>query len=224
MMLVENVEKRFWAVTAVFALAVTFVLPGGKRKNIGNRDGVGGYTSDRFTAVVNTGLTDSLRSFGGRSVRIGAGLNSRFDAITIEPGMDGCQTFADLPLIYSLPWAYSFGSRSTPDGDRQNPAAVSAVFAHYGVPETFAQRFFNTLTAPRTGVSIAPHKTTTKIGDPKPYESHAPVPPSLGIANGHYIIDASRPISPNTVNVGGIHLKHPGRIPNVPIANFEKIC
>ncbi|VVC34038.1 Hypothetical protein CINCED_3A025435 [Cinara cedri] len=58
------------------------------------------------------------------------------------------------------------------------------------------------------------------VVDPKPYDAYVPVPPSIVFTNGHYISDTSRPIPANTVNLGGVHLKPPRKIPKVLLMNF----
>ncbi|VVC25562.1 Hypothetical protein CINCED_3A018273 [Cinara cedri] len=149
------------------------------------------------------------------------GLDGHFDAIVIEPGLPSCMTYVaagtSLPLVYSAPMPTMWLADRRTFGDVPNPAAVSSILARHAVPKTFAQRFSNTLLTLFAEAYIALRASTTKsvVDDgPKPYDTYdVPVPPSIVFTNGHYISDASRPIPANVVNVGGIHLKPPERIP-----------
>jgi len=53
------------------------------------------------------------------------------------------------------------------------------------------------------------------IMDPQPFDQVEPVKPSIVFSNSHYITDAPRPLAPNLIPVGGIHLGRPRKIPDV---------
>lgn len=54
-----------------------------------------------------------------------------------------------------------------------------------------------------------------KYTEPKEYDLHTPIPPSIILTNGHYISDAPTPIPSNVINVGGIHFNASKKIPSV---------
>lgn len=60
------------------------------------------------------------------------------------------------------------------------------------------------------------HHSILKVVDPKPYHSSPVVSASLIFQNSHYVTETSgRPVPPNLIDVGGIHLKPPKGIPKV---------
>lgn len=147
---------------------------------------------------------------------------SDYDAIVFESLLSSCLTYAaavaeDLPVIYVTSYSRTYFDDRRTVGDVSNPAAVSPLLAHYAVPKTFAQRLAGTLLSLFVELYVAAHDLAISADDPKPYDTYVPVPPSIVFTNGHYITDAARPISPNVVNVGGIHLRPPGRLPKVII-------
>lgn len=146
------------------------------------------------------------------------GLDSLFDAIVIEPGVPVCVTRVahgtDMPVVYSAPMPTMWLADRRTFGDVPNPAAVSSILARYAVPKTFAQRVSNALLSMYAEARVALYSSSA-ADDQKPYVATPVPPPSVVFTNGHYISDASRPISANVVNVGGIHLKSPGKIPKV---------
>lgn len=151
------------------------------------------------------------------------GLGGHFDAIVIEPSLPVCVTYVaagtGLPVIYTAPMPTSWLADRRTFGDVPNPAAVSSILARHAVPRTFAQRFYNTWLSlyAEAYVALYDYDTESVAGDrPNPYDAYdVPVWPSMVFTNGHYISDASRPIPANVVNVGGIHLRPPEKIPEV---------
>lgn len=147
------------------------------------------------------------------------GLDSNYDAIMIEPVVADCLTYvatkSNLPLIFINPFPATFTER-TMLGYVPNPATVSSLLADHAVPITFEQRFFNTILMLYNEIIVKVHESLLKIIDRKPYDSSAPVSPSLLFVNGHVnITDAPSPRPPNVINIGGIHLKPVEKIPSV---------
>ncbi|VVC34035.1 UDP-glucuronosyl/UDP-glucosyltransferase [Cinara cedri] len=211
-------------------------LPDGDRENYTEVDTsdvlsiIGGVDIMRLKLVVNdqrTVVAQTLKlmrnnchcTYNDRRLSglLADGLDGHFDAVVIEPGLPVCVTYATagtgLPVIYTEPMAMPFLADRRKVGDVPNPAAVSSILTRHAVPATFAQRFFNALLSLYAELSIAVLDAAAYVIDPKPYDAYVPVPPSIVFTNGHYVSDAARPISPNVVNVGGIHLRPPRRLP-----------
>lgn len=157
------------------------------------------------------------------------GLDANFDAILIEPCFSSCLLYpaakTKLPLIFMVPMAFTYNERlSLMLGDVPNTASVSDITADHAVPTTFAQRFTNTvLKLSMTSFSYF-QELFLKTFDPKPFDVHTPVSPSIVFLNGHFVSDASRPIPPNVISIGGIHLKPVKKITSVRYSRREFFC
>lgn len=121
-----------------------------------------------------------------------------FDIIIIELQASECISYLsvklNIPLIYVAP-----------------PPIVSYV----NVPRTFFERLINAILLFYTS-SIRHYKFwTLSIVDTKPMNMVEPIEPSIVFSNAHDISDVSRPLLPNVIQIGGIHLRPPKRIPNV---------
>lgn len=150
-------------------------------------------------------------------------LRDNFDAILVEPGMTSCITYVaahtkDLPLIFVVATPMNFFTDRVTFGHFPNPATVSPILARHSVPSTFAHRFTNTALLLYSNFLIAfkefLRRHTTAVAS-RPYDWNAPVAPNVVFFNGYHVIDPSKPYPPNAVNVGGIHMKPAGRIPQV---------
>lgn len=152
------------------------------------------------------------------------GPQSNFDLVLIEPLASTCVSYPaiklNLPLIYVEPMTFACYSERTTTGHPSNPAVVSHVMAHHAVPRTFIQRLTNTAISVYSIIVTGYQELLLKYTDPKEYDLYTPIPPSLVFTNGHYISDAPRPLPTNVINVGGIHLKPPKKIPKVIIKHY----
>ncbi|VVC34030.1 UDP-glucuronosyl/UDP-glucosyltransferase [Cinara cedri] len=211
-------------------------FPDGDRENYTEVD-----TSDVIPVQIGMDLTELKRVFDNRLTVVPARMrkfrvqcdriygdrrltglladdrDGSFDAIVIEPGPPSCLTYAaagtKLPVVYTVPTPKPFFAESAMVGDAPNPAAVSPLLARHAVPKTFAQRFANVLLSLYIEASNAIADSATCAAGPKPHDAYARVAPSIVFTNGHFVSHPSRPISPNTVSVGGIHLKPPETLP-----------
>ncbi|KAF0708291.1 UDP-glucuronosyltransferase 2B2-like, partial [Aphis craccivora] len=52
-----------------------------------------------------------------------------------------------------------------------------------------------------------------RLTDPQEYDLYAPIPPSLIFINRHFTIEPTSPIPSNIIEIGGIHLKAPKKLP-----------
>ncbi|XP_001947708.2 UDP-glucuronosyltransferase 2B7 [Acyrthosiphon pisum] len=141
----------------------------------------------------------------------------RYDLLLIEPlGFDCVSYLADvlgLPVIYSIPSPMLTFTERLFTGHLSNPACVSNMLASHAVPNTFVQRFSNTALLTYGMIKTQYDQLVTLFTDPRPYDLAPTVNPSIIFQNTHYISESPRPITPNVIYVGGIHLKPPKTIP-----------
>ncbi|CAI6347086.1 unnamed protein product [Macrosiphum euphorbiae] len=141
----------------------------------------------------------------------------QYDLLLIEPlGFDCISHLADslgLPMIYLIPSPMITFAERLFTGHVSNPACVSNVFATHAVPGTFVQRFTNTALLTYSMAKTKYDQLVTFFTDPKPYDLAPTVNPSIIFQNSHYVTESSRPVTPNVIYVGGIHLKLAKTIP-----------
>lgn len=144
---------------------------------------------------------------------------SNFDVIFIELMASECVSYLsaklDIPLIYvTPPPLISYVERSVL-GHYPNPAVVSHVLADHSIPRTLIERFTNTILLFSTTFWLQYKSWLSKIVDKESFDLIEPVKPSIIFSNAHFITDAPRPIPPSVIQVGGIHLSPPKKIPDV---------
>lgn len=154
-------------------------------------------------------------------------LNSNFDIIFIELMASECISYLStqihLPLVYvTPPPIISYVERSV-FGHYPNPAVVSHVLADHSVPRSFFERFANTILLVYTTFLLQYKFWTASRVDTQPFDLVKPIKPSIVFSNAHYITDASRPLPPSVIQVGGIHLDPPKKIPEVSDLNIKKL-
>lgn len=142
-----------------------------------------------------------------------------YDLIIMEPFAMDCTSYLantlNVPIIFIIPSPMIFLKEFSTLGYMPNPAYVSHLLADYAVPKTFVQRFTNIIQLLYGYYITMYYEMKLKTIDPKLYDSIPMVHPSLIFINTQYIIEAPRPVSPNLIDIGGIHLKTPKNIPNV---------
>jgi len=146
--------------------------------------------------------------------------NSKFDVVIIETMGFGCESYLahklNLPLIIMVSSPMVTFIEHSIFGYIPNPATISHLYADYAIPETFVQRFSNTVLLGYSMILLSVDKWIKKYTVSRPYDwVPNTVQPSLIFLNSHFISDASRPLPQNVIQVGGIHLKPPKSIPNV---------
>lgn len=146
-------------------------------------------------------------------------INSEFDLIIMEPLTYDCMSYLatvlKLPIIYVIPSPMLTFVERIFTGHFSNPASVSHIFSHLAVPKTFAQRFISTFYFVYGQCATSFYDFILKKSDPKPYDNSPFVSPSIIFQNTHYITEAARPVPPNFIDIGGIHLKTAKDIPKV---------
>lgn len=145
---------------------------------------------------------------------------SDFDVVFVELMASECVSYLSfklgVPLVYvTPPPLVSYVERSV-FGHDANPAVVSHMLGPHGKPRTFADRFSNTVTSVYSMLLLR-FKIwySGTVDDQQPFDLVEPVKPSIVFSNAHYISDAARPLPPNVIPVGGIHLDRPKTIPDV---------
>ncbi|XP_022162079.1 UDP-glucuronosyltransferase 2B9-like isoform X3 [Myzus persicae] len=146
-----------------------------------------------------------------------SGARDQYDLLIIEPQFFDCFSYLvdslGLPVIYSIPSPMISFSERLFTGHLSNPATVSNLLANHAVPGTFVQRFINTALLTYGLARTTYDQLVIKFTDSKPYNLAPTVNPSIIFQNSHYASEASRPVTPNLIDVGGIHLKPPKTIP-----------
>lgn len=146
---------------------------------------------------------------------------SNYDIVMGEVASSECLSYTaaklNLPLIYLIPSTLVTHIEYDLFGHIPNPAVVSNLPADYVVPKSFFQRLKNFAYSVYYMFSIKHRNWMMKINDPQPYDLVDPIKPSLMFVNTHYITEAARPLPPNVIQIGGIHMKQPEGIPNVSI-------
>ncbi|KAL4112237.1 hypothetical protein QTP88_016062 [Uroleucon formosanum] len=141
----------------------------------------------------------------------------RYDLLLIEPVFIDCVSYLSdelrLPVIYSIPSPMLTAIEGRFTGHMSNPACVSNLFASHAVPSTFVERLMNTALLTYSMTKTRYDQLVTVFTNPRPYDLAPTVSPSIIFQNSHYISESPRPVTPNVVYVGGIHLKPPKTIP-----------
>lgn len=147
------------------------------------------------------------------------GVGQKFDLVVTEPFMSECvaylATVLRVPMVHVLssPLA-SFHERPL-TGHLSNPAAAGHLLSGHGTPKTFAERFANAvLTMYCSALTWYADWKERRTG-PRPYDAADLVKPSVIFINTHFITEPSRPLTPDVVQIGGIHLTPPESIPKV---------
>ncbi|XP_022162084.1 UDP-glucuronosyltransferase 2B7-like isoform X8 [Myzus persicae] len=146
-----------------------------------------------------------------------SGARGRYDLLLIEPLGTDCVSYLagaiGLPVIYSIPSPMITFAERVFTGHVSNPATVSNQLANHAVPATFVQRFTNTALFTYSMAKLRYDQLVTLFADPRPYDLAPTVNPSIVFQNSHYVSESPRPITPNVVYVGGVHLKPAKTIP-----------
>ncbi|XP_060842899.1 UDP-glucosyltransferase 2-like [Rhopalosiphum padi] len=144
-------------------------------------------------------------------------LNADFDVIIMEPLSVDCMSYLastlNLPIIYVIPSPMITYAERMFTGHLSNPAVVSNLLAQQAVPKTFIQRTVNTALLVYSMLVTTYDEWVLRFTNPRLYDSSPKVHPSVIFQNSHYITETSRPVVPNLIDIGGIHLKPSKNIP-----------
>lgn len=140
------------------------------------------------------------------------GNGSGYDVLLIEPTVSECAskfaTILRVPVIYVNPSTSVTFTEPLFFGLMPNPAVVSHLISRHAFPRTFAQRFMNVIQSLYTTILRAQYERMIKKFELRSYDSINVTKPLLVFVNSHYITDRSRPLPPNCVPIGGIHLEY----------------
>jgi len=143
----------------------------------------------------------------------------KFDLVVTEPFMSECVAYVasvlSVPMVYVVPSPISTFMERPLTGHIPNPAATGHVLSRRGVPKTFTERFTNAMLTVYCSVLIWYAERQHQMYDPRPYDSVDLVKPSVILSNTHFITEPARPLTPDVVQIGGIHLTPPEPIPKV---------
>ncbi|KAF0750695.1 UDP-glucuronosyltransferase 2B15-like [Aphis craccivora] len=170
------------------------------------------------TYVVNSTRTNCGAIFKDQRMReIFDSKSQIFDVVIAEALWLDCVSYAanvlQIPVIYVMPSPIVTHWERSYFGYFPNPAAVSNVMFWRSVPKTFVDRFANTLHTVYGSWWLWQEERRHRQIKPLPYDAVDLVKPSLTFSNTHFITEPSRPLSPDIVQIGGIHLVPPESIP-----------
>ncbi|XP_050434121.1 UDP-glucosyltransferase 2-like isoform X2 [Adelges cooleyi] len=167
---------------------------------------------------VNREQCDVVFSNSNMKAIMAASNTDEFDVVVTETVASDCMSHLvhrlRLPLIYLFPSPIITFLESSLLGQESNPAYVSNFMLYFGYPKSFQQRLLNFLTYNYSKIMFWYFETRAVKSNPKPYDYVEPVVPSLVFANTHFIVEPARPMPPNFIEIGGIHLPEPKAIPN----------
>ncbi|XP_060863129.1 LOW QUALITY PROTEIN: UDP-glucosyltransferase 2-like [Metopolophium dirhodum] len=139
-----------------------------------------------------------------------ANTRSDFDIVITEPSLSECVSYLavklNLPLIYVQPLPTMGIMERIYTGHMSNPAVVANKLASFGVPKTFIQRTSNLAILISCTIIRKFNELIMKFTEPREYDLHAPITPSLVFINRHFTIEPASSIPSNVVEIGGIHL------------------
>lgn len=154
-------------------------------------------------------------------LRVAADCDYRpFDLVLLEPFYSPCLSYLAhrlrVPEIYAIPSAMVTPLEMLLFGTEPSPSYVPNLLYQGATLDSLAQRLNNA--ALSAYVKIVPWLTNVRMvySDPKIYDTaEVRHKPSLVFINTHFITESPRPFPVNMIQIGGIHLKPPGPIPNV---------
>lgn len=143
----------------------------------------------------------------------------KFDLVITEPIASECVAYAatvlHVPMVYVVAFPIvTFLERSL-TGHAPNPASTGHVLSSHGTPKTFAERFVNVVLTVYCSALKWYAERQLQLADHRPYDLVDLVKPSLIFTTTHFIIEPARSLTPDIVQIGGIHLKAPKPIPKV---------
>lgn len=186
------------------------------------------------TRAVMRNMVDVTRSVcdaihGHRRMReiLRPGRSPEFDAVVTEPFASECvaypATVLRVPMVYVTPPPVITYLERRLTGHHANPAAVAHVLSARGRPRTFADRLANALVTVHCAAVAWTAERLRALSDPRPYDRVELARPAVTFANTHYITEPARPLTPDVVQVGGIHLGPPAAIPAVSFLDSEPV-
>ncbi|XP_060879301.1 UDP-glucosyltransferase 2-like [Metopolophium dirhodum] len=142
---------------------------------------------------------------------------SKFDLVITEPMGSECvayvATVLSVPMVYVVPLPVVTYLERSLTGHIPNPAVSGHAMSHLGTLKTFAERFSNVALTVYCSTLKWYAELRDRQADPRPYDAVDLARPSMIFINSHFTIEPARPLTPNVVQIGGIHLTPPNPIP-----------
>ncbi|VVC33549.1 UDP-glucuronosyl/UDP-glucosyltransferase [Cinara cedri] len=146
-----------------------------------------------------------------------AALPSEFDLLITQPVASKCvayvATVLRIPLVYVVVPAVFTDLERSISGQFPNPATFGHTLFPRAIPKTFLDRLSNTVLTVYCSFLLRYNEWWQKVSDPRPYDDVDLIKPSITFTNAHYITDFSRPLTPDVISIGGIHLTPPKELP-----------
>ncbi|XP_060865467.1 UDP-glucosyltransferase 2-like [Metopolophium dirhodum] len=141
----------------------------------------------------------------------------KFDMFITEPVVSECVAYAanllGVPMVYVIPFPIVTFLERPLTGHSPNPASTGHMLSSRGTPKTFNERFINAVLTVYCSALKWYIERQFRLADHQPYDSVDLVKPSLIFSNTHFIIEPARSLTPDVVQIGGIHLEAPKPIP-----------
>ncbi|XP_050538592.1 UDP-glucosyltransferase 2-like [Daktulosphaira vitifoliae] len=145
--------------------------------------------------------------------------HGRFDIVLLEPMASECGSYFALklkiPLVYVIPTPMITYMEMEFTGHLSNPTVISNIMAKTATPKSFNERLSNAVLLFFSIFTMKFLNSKLSHANPKSFDVENPIKPTILFVNTHTITEPSRPYSPNVVQLGGIHLKPAGKIPEV---------
>ncbi|XP_026814746.1 UDP-glucuronosyltransferase 2C1-like isoform X2 [Rhopalosiphum maidis] len=188
------------------------------------------YMIEQFGSVVNMlppmperslerDICDAFFDFGPIRDLLRRGPDGRYDVVLLEPFYSPCLSYLAhrlcVPEIYAIPSSMITPMEMLIFGTEPNPSYVPNLLYNGASMDGFAQRLANV--ALFAYVKIVPWLTNVRMmyREPKSYDvpevRHKPL---LVFINTHFITESPRPFPVNMIQIGGIHLRPPGVLPD----------
>ncbi|VVC33404.1 Hypothetical protein CINCED_3A017828 [Cinara cedri] len=146
-----------------------------------------------------------------KNILYGNNNRSDYDIVIGEISVSECLTYVaarlKFPMIYSIPSPMITHIEYNLFGHVPNPATEPNLVSDHAVLKTFFQRLENSVFMAYYMLSLRYVEWTLKRNDPQSFNTVGPVKPSLVFTNTHHLTEKARPLPPNLVPIGGIHLK-----------------
>ncbi|KAL4135966.1 hypothetical protein QTP88_007543 [Uroleucon formosanum] len=122
-------------------------------------------------------------------------------------------TVLQVPMVYVVPSPIITYLERSMTGHVPNPAATGHLLFGRFAPETFAERFANLVLTVYCSTLMWYTEWQLRRADPRPYDIVDLVRPSIIFTNTHVITESTRSLTPDLVQIGGIHLTPSKPIP-----------
>lgn len=183
-----------------------------------------------FSLLVMTGYSSCDEVLAHKEIQDLYKSNKKFDVILIEAFNCDCM----LPFVEKFNVPYIFVSSSVPMpwhysrfGNPDNPSYIPNHYLPLGSEMTYIQRVKNTVVSWTTrflytyvAFPINQYLVNKHLNPPADIYAISQNS-SLYLLNTHPTVTGARLLGPSTIEVGGIHLKPPAKLPNVSMCTFK---